>query len=796
MTGMITPSALVSILSSRVGTAAFLLFLGVSAFACSKSTTRKSATATRIKTTAAAAPIAKMTAPLSVSVSASNVARETAASLRSGAVLPPRFAGTPGRLAFDKQQWAACAAAFGDGSAFGREAWQARALGLLCVRRAGHPADAARGFRVLAAAGGLLGKHAKLWEAEAWLEAGQFQEAIAAAEANSSPTFARARRVQRTLGRAWKGRGKPAKAAEVYAALLAGHRSPPAGLLFEAAGVAIAAGQQQKGAAWLRQIRADYPGGAAEQRAVTALKKLPAAEQKLSVDLLIRRMSTARAHHKRKLAMSTADEVMKATKPGSAKWCDAGTEKARVMEIFWLRRKEAAALYDTLTAACPKAPRSAKIWFRGGRRHANSANKKTAMDHFQRIIDKAPKTTLVDDSLRWQARLLRKRGKHAAADKLLLKVLTLGGDMIEYAGWDLVWRRVRAGDWKGAASMADKALATGVHARKRYNLGRVEYWKGYAEWKLRRKKSAKSSWTAAIRLSPWSWYGMLARHRLAALDPAAERAAFKAWRASKPTAKDLAHVATNLLKDNHLLASVELSRMGLLTSARAELAAVAWPKGSPDLAMLKAALLSSVGQRTRSVAATLADHAFDLAPPTGPNAARWKLAYPRPPEFRPFVDAEAQRRNVDAAFVWAIMRSESRFNRRIQSPVHATGLLQLMLGTAKGVNRRLGSPYTITYPNLKKPRINVPLGVAYMSRLQDVIGDHWALVASSYNAGPGNTRKWLRKRPTAELDIFVEAIPFKENRRYVKGVLTSWSRYRALYGGDEAAKLPIDVPDP
>ncbi|MCO4762923.1 MAG: transglycosylase SLT domain-containing protein [Myxococcales bacterium] len=761
---------------------------------CQRESTKPAPPVAHVQPTTAKPVVAVPAAPLAVNVSATDVATETAASLRTGGVLPARFADSPAKKAFDSRKWAQCAQLFGDGTAFGKQAWQARALGLLCARRAGHPAHAAKGFAALADAGGLLAVHARLWAAESWLEAGDFGAAEKAIQAMNLSGFARATRARRTLARAQKAAGNTKGAADTYAALIAAARTPSAALLQDGADAALAAGRQSVAAGWLRSIVANYPAGRAAKKATAALATLPEAERKLSLKLLQRRMRAAKSRHKRKLAMATATEVMKLTAKGSPRWCAAGAVKARVMEIFWLRRKEAAALYDSLIVACPDDTRSAKLWYRAGRRHANSADKAKAAIHFQRIVDKAPKTTLVDDALRWQARLLRKKGKNKAADKLLLKVLTLGGDMIEYAGWDLVWRRIQAKDWKGASKMADKAIATGVVAKRRYNLGRVQYWKGYAEWKLRRKKAAKSAWAATIRISPWSWYGMLARHRLSALDPAAERKAFAAWRSMQPKSAALADVAQPMLQDQHLLASIELSRMGLLTSARAELSAVKWPRGNRDLAMLKAALLSAVGQRTRSVAATLADHRFDLAPPSAANEARWRLAYPRPPEFAPYVEAEAAKTSVDQSFVWAIMRSESRFNPRIQSPVHATGLLQLMLGTAKGVNRRIKAGYNITYPNLMKPQINVPLGVAYMRRLQDVVGPHWALVASSYNAGPGNTRKWMRKRPSHELDTFVEAIPFKENRRYVKGVLTSWSRYRALYGSDEAAKLPIDLP--
>ena len=90
--------------------------------------------------------------------------------------------------------------------------------------------------------------------------------------------------------------------------------------------------------------------------------------------------------------------------------------------------------------------------------------------------------------------------------------------------------------------------------------------------------------------------------------------------------------------------------------------------------------------------------------------------------------------------------------------------------------------------------MNIPLGVAFMARLRQVSGDHWAMVASAYNAGPGNNRRWRKKWPKMELDRFVESVPFKENRRYIKAVLTSWSRYRGLYGQEAMSAPAMTLP--
>ena len=103
-----------------------------------------------------------------------------------------------------------------------------------------------------------------------------------------------------------------------------------------------------------------------------------------------------------------------------------------------------------------------------------------------------------------------------------------------------------------------------------------------------------------------------------------------------------------------------------------------------------------------------------------------------------------------------------------------------MPATARQVAGWLG--VSITMDDLFVPEKNLPIGVRYFWFLLERYEGNPALAMAGYNAGEGNVGRWLDEgnRPT---DEFVEAIPFRQTRDYVKRVSTSWQTYHWLYDG-------------
>ena len=136
---------------------------------------------------------------------------------------------------------------------------------------------------------------------------------------------------------------------------------------------------------------------------------------------------------------------------------------------------------------------------------------------------------------------------------------------------------------------------------------------------------------------------------------------------------------------------------------------------------------------------------------------------------------------LDKAWVYGLIRQESRFIKSARSHVGASGLMQIMPATAKYVARKIGMA-GFTLNNLNDTRTNITLGTQYLNMVLTNLGGSQTLATAAYNAGPGRPRLWRAslERPI-EGAIFAETIPFSETRTYVKSVLANATWYAALF---------------
>ena len=150
-----------------------------------------------------------------------------------------------------------------------------------------------------------------------------------------------------------------------------------------------------------------------------------------------------------------------------------------------------------------------------------------------------------------------------------------------------------------------------------------------------------------------------------------------------------------------------------------------------------------------------------------------------PMPFRKDVIAKAGEIGLDPAYVYGLIRQESRFIMDARSSVGASGLMQIMPATARWTAKKIGLPYT---PDLIADRdTNLRLGTSYLKLVLDDFGGSQALAAAAYNAGPNRPRKW-RDGPALEPAIWAENVPFAETRDYVKKVLSNATYYAVQLG--------------
>ena len=152
-----------------------------------------------------------------------------------------------------------------------------------------------------------------------------------------------------------------------------------------------------------------------------------------------------------------------------------------------------------------------------------------------------------------------------------------------------------------------------------------------------------------------------------------------------------------------------------------------------------------------------------------------------PTPFRKEVIARAREIGLDPAYVYGLIRQESRFIMDARSSVGASGLMQIMPATARWTAKRIGLDYTADL--IADRNTNIKLGTSYLKLALDDFGGSQAMAAAAYNAGPSRPRKW-REGPVLETAAWAENIPFHETRDYVKKVLSNATYYAAMLNGE------------
>jgi soluble lytic murein transglycosylase len=152
-----------------------------------------------------------------------------------------------------------------------------------------------------------------------------------------------------------------------------------------------------------------------------------------------------------------------------------------------------------------------------------------------------------------------------------------------------------------------------------------------------------------------------------------------------------------------------------------------------------------------------------------------------PMPYRDEVSRRSQEIGLDPAYVYGLIRQESRFVMDARSGVGASGLMQIMPATARWTAKKLGLSGFKT-DQLSNRDVNIAIGTGYLKLVLDSFGGSMPLAAAAYNAGPSRSRNW-RNGNVLEAAIWAENVPFSETRDYVKKVLANTTLYAAILSG-------------
>ncbi|MFQ5626622.1 MAG: transglycosylase SLT domain-containing protein, partial [Methyloligellaceae bacterium] len=162
-----------------------------------------------------------------------------------------------------------------------------------------------------------------------------------------------------------------------------------------------------------------------------------------------------------------------------------------------------------------------------------------------------------------------------------------------------------------------------------------------------------------------------------------------------------------------------------------------------------------------------------------PHLDDLELRFPLAYHDRVLEQARAQR--LDPAWMYAIVRQESAFVADARSPAGALGLMQIMPGTGRKIGRSLDKPLK-NRRQLLDADISLEFGSTYLRILLDQLDNHSVLAAAAYNAGPHRVERWRPAERNMSADLWIETVPYRETREYLRHVLAYTTIYERRLG--------------
>ncbi len=362
-----------------------------------------------------------------------------------------------------------------------------------------------------------------------------------------------------------------------------------------------------------------------------------------------------------------------------------------------------------------------------------------------------------------------------------------GSGEVAQAQFDLAWMTHENKNFSESAKLLTEHLA--YYADKNTdNRGRAGYWAARDSERAGKLAEARALYQAMLGRYDANWYGYLAKQRLdAMLRSGIGTVPAKSFPADSVIARAVANLQTVTVaeetagakEDKEIAKASELNNVGLNDWALEELASASASAGnSPRVNLAIARIYRSEEDNVRALNVLKKSFPdYSQMKPEELTQEEWDVFYPLP--YWDIIVQESRARSLDPFQVAGLIRQETVFMPRARSSARAYGLMQVLVPTGVLTAKKYGVERPITEESLYEPRLNVQLGTAYLRDQIDKFG-RIEYVAAAYNAGPIRAVQWRASLP-AEMDEWAEAVPFKETRGYVQGVVRNRLQYQRLY---------------
>lgn len=447
---------------------------------------------------------------------------------------------------------------------------------------------------------------------------------------------------------------------------------------------------------------------------------------------------------------------------------------------------EAKSAFNSLTYSSAEKPRA---FYRLALGYARARRWTDAKSLVRQMRNRFPKNrwtpkTMIDAGL--EARRQRRRKEES---ELLGSAVIVFPDAIDVAKaqFELAWLQHEAGNFEISSRMLIEHLARYVDKDNTYR-GQTGYWAARDSERAGRIGQACALYDGTAFRYGSNWYGYLALDRLTRLrrKGRCRRAVKFPGNSLVPKAVEnlkIVTVAAETASDKELRRvrkSSELSLIGLFDWSLDELKeSKKTAANSPSVNLALARHYRLKGDNVRALLALKESYPdYPQMFPKEMDREVWEIFYPLFHWDK--ITYWSRRRRLDPYQVAGVIRQETIFEADARSRANAYGLMQLLIPTARKMALKYGAGTTeITAAALYTPALNIELGTAYMREQLSKYG-RIEYMSVAYNAGPSRVVRWQKTLPK-EIDDFVENIPFRETKGYVKGVIRNSAQYRRLY---------------
>lgn len=395
-------------------------------------------------------------------------------------------------------------------------------------------------------------------------------------------------------------------------------------------------------------------------------------------------------------------------------------------------------------------------------------------DYVAQLRTLAPESIWMTDALLSAGNMYLLRRDYEVAAPFYAEVYQRqkNGRLSAYTHWKTAWLTYRMGKKDDAKRLFEEQLSMYPNSSEVPN---AIYWRGRMAEDEGNKGLARAYYQKLAENYHYFYYANLARERLARInDEIVDPPLLDSL--PRPTAPphDWEAPADNVRAQKaQLLANAALYDFAVAEMQAASAGSPPWEaKSVAEIYDEQGSYIRAIEALKRAVPGYFAAEIPQIPRPV------WEGLFPRP--FWEELKRDSAANRLDPHLVASLIRQESEFNPSAISPANAMGLMQLLPSVGKGMAKEMKIKH-FSPDELLVADTNLRLGTRYFRHIVDHYDGQVQYALAAYNAGEDRVNDWRKNGNFADVEEFVESIPFTETREYVQAIMRNAVIYKLLY---------------